>query len=67
VSEPKPTWEPLWLGCKACGHKWDGWQPSMVPVEVFIANLEAQLCPECGAGLKQLLLRSTPLIGPDAP
>ena len=64
---PKPTWEPLWLACKACGHKWDDWQPSHVPAETWIAHLRTHSCPKCGKGYSDhvLLLRTKPLSDDD--
>lgn len=58
---PKPTWEPLWLGCKACGHKWDDWQPFMVPIDVWVASMRLQTCPNCGAGVRELVIRFKPI------
>jgi hypothetical protein len=63
---PKPTWEPLGLGCRACGHEWDGWQPSMVPFDVAVACLRAQRCPECRSGSEELVIRPTPIAEPEA-
>lgn len=58
---PKPTWEPLWLGCKACGHKWDDWQPCMARLDVALACLRSLRCPNCGVGTAELVIRTKPL------
>lgn len=63
---PKPTWQPLWLGCKACKHEWDDWLPSGVRLDVAIASLQSQRCPKCGLGMEELVIRSKP-ITPDTP
>lgn len=57
----RPTWEPLWCACKACGHWWDGWQPCHVPVKTWIAHIKTLRCPSCGKGGRALLLRTQPL------
>lgn len=61
----KPTWEPLWLQCKACGHQWDDWQPRYVPVQVWVAHIKALAamgCPQCRHD--SLYLRNQPLKPP---
>jgi hypothetical protein len=62
---PRPTFVPIWLACR-CGHAWDDWQPSHVPIDTWIAHIKTLHCPACGAGYKSrmLLLRDKPL--PDA-
>lgn len=59
----KPTWDPLWLACKSCGHAWDDWQPCHVPVDTWLTHLKTHRCPQCGKGYsdKNLLLRFKPL------
>ena len=57
----KPTWELIWLGCKACGHRWDDWQPSMVPVSTWVAHVGTYHCPICGKGGSDVLIRMQPL------
>jgi hypothetical protein len=57
----KPTWEPLWCACKGCNHRWDDWQPCMVPVATWIAHVKTLRCPACGKGGRMLLLRTLPL------
>jgi len=58
---PKPTWEPLWCSCKACGHWWDDWQPCMVPVATWAAHIKTLHCPACGANRRKVMLRTKPL------
>ena len=57
----RPTWEPIWLRCKPCGHCWDDWQPNNVPAKTWIAHCRTYRCPECGKGPRAILLRSQPL------
>lgn len=61
MSDDKPTWQPLWLACKVCGHIWDGWQPCNVPIPVWIATIDNLRCPRCGVGPERLTLRTKPL------
>jgi hypothetical protein len=56
-----PTWEPIWLACKACKHAWDDWQPCDVPPATWIAHVKTYHCPECGKGRRYVLIRSMPL------
>ena len=56
-----PTWEPIWLGCKRCGHEWDDWQPQMVPVATWVAHVRTYRCPECGARSGHIVLRVEPV------
>jgi hypothetical protein len=57
----KPTWEPIWLACEACGHEWDDWQPGMVPVETWAAHVRTCHCPKCGKGGAAVLMRTHPI------
>lgn len=63
MSEERPTFAPIWLACKACGHAWDDWQPQGVPVATWAAHVSAYRCPHCGAGKGDVLLRRAPLDG----
>jgi rubredoxin len=56
-----PRFVPVWLSCKACGHWWDDWQPTNVPLDTWAAHVTTWRCPSCGADSGQLLLRTTPL------
>ena len=58
---PKPTWEPIWLACSACRHRWDDWQPCHVPIDSYVAYVRTFRCPGCGGGADVVTLRSTPL------
>lgn len=60
---PIPRFIPIWLACR-CGHQWDDWQPSMVPVETWCAHVRTYHCPKCGKGRRNVLLRTTPLAEP---
>lgn len=42
--------EPASLTCKSCGHQWTGATAVGVSVAAWVTFLEAQPCPECGAG-----------------
>ena len=57
----QPTWEPLWCACKSCGHWWDDWQPSQVPLATWIAHVKTLRCPGCGKGSRSLVIRTLPL------
>jgi hypothetical protein len=57
----KPTWEVIWLHCKACGHRWDDWQPAMVPIPTWVAHVGTYRCPNCGKGGDDVLIRMLPL------
>ena len=61
ITRPKPEWTPIWLQCKACGGKWDEWQPSQVPIATWVAHVKTYHCPICDKGGKSILLRLTPL------
>ena len=54
-----PTWQPIWLKCRECGHQWDGWQPCGVPAATWIAHAQTHHCPECKDGV--VCIRATPL------
>lgn len=56
-----PAWEPIWLACKACGHKWDDWQPSRVPADTWVAHVKTYRCPSCRKGRRNVLIRMQPL------
>ena len=58
---PRPTWQPIWCACKACGHWWDDWQPLMVAVSTWSAHIRTLRCPSCGEGGRSVLWRATPL------
>ena len=49
VRATPPVFIPLWCACKACGHRWDDWQPSYVPVATWAAHAKTIRCPQCGA------------------
>lgn len=59
--ERRPTWEPLQLRCKACGHESQGWQPSYVPVNTWIAHIQSMQCSNCCADYKSLLIVCQPV------
>ena len=61
MAGPQPTWEPIWLLCKWCGHAWDDWQPNSVPFSTWIAHSKTYRCPQCGKGGRVILIRSQPL------
>ena len=46
-----PTWQPIWLKCRDCGHQWDGWQPCGVPAATWIAHAQTHHCPHCKDGV----------------
>ena len=54
-----PVFIPLRCACKACGHRWDDWQPSYVPVATWVAHIKTIRCPQCGKGGRSVLLRSS--------
>jgi hypothetical protein len=54
----KPRFEPLWCSC-SCGHWWDDWQPTNVPIDTWIAHIKTIHCPECATG--KVFLRTRPL------
>ena len=56
----RPTFVPLWLRCGGCGHNWNGWQPSGVPIKVWTTHVQLLRCPSCGAGPRGLLIQETP-------
>lgn len=56
-----PGWNPIWLECKACGHKWDDWQPCHVPIGTWLAHAMSYHCPACGKKSEDVLLRRQPL------
>lgn len=58
---PKPTWGPIWLACKACGHWWDDWQPCGVPIDTWVAHVGTYHCPICGKGSRSVLVRRRPM------
>lgn len=66
MSWPAPTFQPIWLACKACGHKWDDWQPAHVPVATWVAHVRTYHCPKCGKGRRTVLLRQEPLSSEEA-
>jgi hypothetical protein len=57
----QPNWAPIWLHCKACGHRWDDWQPEYCPIPTWIAHVKTYHCPKCGKGGRSVLLRMEPL------
>ena len=57
----RPTWLPIWLQCRPCGHAWDDWQPNACPIETWIAHAGTYRCPQCGASPQQIVLRTTPI------
>ncbi len=56
----RPTFEPIWLSCKGCGHAWDDWQPNYVPVDTWISYVKSYRCPKCNATYG-ILIRMKPL------
>lgn len=54
----KPVWAPIWLWCKKCGKPWDDWQPQNVPIATWAAHVKTYRCPHCGAGGRNVLLRT---------
>jgi hypothetical protein len=61
MTNPRPTWESIWLACLSCKHEWDDWQPIGVRVETWIAHVGTFRCPLCGKGASSVTLRSTRL------
>ena len=59
----RPTFGPIWLACRQCGHTWDDWQPQSVPLKTWTAHVKTYRCPHCGAASSSLLLRTTRLEG----
>ena len=59
MSLPKPTWEPIWLLCGECKHRWDDWQPGHVPISTWIAHVRTYRCPSCGS--EKVMIRITPM------
>jgi len=62
VDWPPPSWQPIWLACKACRHEWDDWTSAYVPVATLVAHWHTYRCPACNnRGKRNVLLRTTPL------
>jgi hypothetical protein len=59
--EQKPIWEPLPLRCKVCGHEWQDWQPSDVPINTWLAHIKNMHCRQCSADYKALLIVFKPV------
>jgi hypothetical protein len=49
-----PSFVPLWLRCDQCHAAWNAWQPSYVPIDVWVAHIRALRCPHCGNGPRRL-------------
>lgn len=59
--DTRPRFEPIWLACKGCGHRWDDWQPTNVPLATWAAHVKTYHCPLCRADCRNLVLRTKPL------
>lgn len=59
MSNANPTWEPIWLSCRACTSAWSDCQPNGVSLATWIAHMETLRCPTCG-NTANVMLRTTP-------
>lgn len=59
----EPTFVPMWVRCEPCGHMWNAWQPSGVPIRVWVLWVRLVRCPQCGAGPRKLKMIETPRMG----
>jgi len=50
-----PGWQARRLLCLKCKHAWQGWIPSHIAVEVWIAAVRALRCPHCGARTSRIV------------
>ena len=64
MSTPPPYFVAIWLACKACGGKWDDWQPQGCPIATWVAHIKTYRCPHCGKRGRNIFIRLKPLDPP---
>ena len=50
--EPKP------MVCAKCAHEWDEELLFAVQISVFVAQIKTIRCPNCGAGIRSIYLKT---------